>query len=163
MGLPTLPAAAPRDRQCGPSGGKWTLRERHDQQRALQPTPSLLTDAEIVRALRRFRYDPEFRGPKRVPIRVLAATVGLSHTRIYWAMRPDLPRRPRKISECTRVRLSWAIAAIAAGRLRFHRLGRRGQHAQKPRVGRLVAIEINREVTALERKSAAGEANPKNS
>ena len=121
MGLPTLPAAAPRDRQCGPSGGKWTLRERHDQQRALQPTLSLLTDAEIVRALRRFRFDPEFRGPKRVPIRVLAGLAGLSHMTLYEAMRPDLPARPRRISELTRIKLSGAIREILGGGLRFRR------------------------------------------
>jgi hypothetical protein len=47
-----------------------------------------------VRALRRFRYDPEFRGAKRVPIRVLAALLGLSHTTLYESMRPDRPMRP---------------------------------------------------------------------
>jgi len=121
MGLPGLPAAEPRDRQCGLSGGRWTFRERHDQQRALQPTLSLLTDAEIVRALRRFRFDPEFRGPKRVPIRVLAGLAGLSHMTLYEAMRPDLPARPRRISELTRIKLSGAIREILGGGLRFRR------------------------------------------
>jgi hypothetical protein len=121
MGLPTLPAAAPRDRQRGPSGGKWTLRERHDQRRTLQPMPGLLTDAEIVRALRRFRYDPDFRGPKRVPIRVLAGLAGLSHMTLYEAMRPDLPMRPRRISGLTRIKLSGSLREILAGRLRFRR------------------------------------------
>ena len=121
MGLPSLPAVAPRDGQCVLSGGRWTLRERNDQQPALQPTPSLLTDAEIVRALRRFRYDPEFRGPKRVPVRVLAGLAGLSHMTLYEAMRPDLPTRPKRISELTRIKLSGAIREILAGRLRFRR------------------------------------------
>ena len=122
MGLPRLPtAASPRDGQCGLSAGRWTLRERHDQRRTLQPTPSLLADAEIVRALRRFRYDPDFRGPKRVPIRVLAGLAGLSHMTLYEAMRPDLPTRPRRISELTRIKLSGAIREILAGQLRFVR------------------------------------------
>jgi hypothetical protein len=85
--------------------------------------PGLLADEEIVRALRRFRYDPEFRGPKRVPIRTLAEIVGLSHTTIYQAMRPDLTTRPRKISETTRIKLSFAIKEINGGRLRFRRRG----------------------------------------
>jgi hypothetical protein len=80
-----------------------------------------LTDDEIVRALRRFRYDPEFRGPKRVPLRTLADLIGLSHMTVYEAMRPDLPRRRRRISEHTRARLSWAITAISEDRLRFRR------------------------------------------
>jgi hypothetical protein len=90
-------------------------------QRPRQPTPGLLTDDEIVRALRRFRYDPEFRGPKRVPLRSLAELIGLSHMTVYEAMRPDRPGRRRNISEFTRARLSWAIAAISEGRLRFRR------------------------------------------
>ena len=96
---------------------------RRDHHQAIRPTPGLLTDAEIVRTLRRFRYDSEFRGPKRVPIRTLAEIVGLSHTTIYQAMRPDLPTRPRKISETTRVKLSLVIKAISEGRLRFRRRG----------------------------------------
>jgi hypothetical protein len=106
--------------QQPPEGGR-TARLR--DQRPRQPAPGLLTDDVIVRALRRFRYDSEFRGPKRVPIRVLAELVGLSHTTIYDAMRPDLPMRPRRISETTRIKLSFAIKAINEGRLRFHRRG----------------------------------------
>jgi hypothetical protein len=96
-------------------------RVRRDPRQALQPTPGLLTDAEIVRALRGFRFDPEFRGQRRVPIRALAGLVGLSHQTLYQAMRSDLPMRPRKISRCTRAKLSGAIAAISDGRLRFRR------------------------------------------
>jgi len=47
-------------------GGSATPRAVRNQRQALPPVPGLLTDAEIVRALRRFRYDPEFRGLKRV-------------------------------------------------------------------------------------------------
>jgi hypothetical protein len=94
---------------------------RRDHHQAIRPTPGLLTDAEIVRTLRRFRYDSEFRGPKRVPIRTLAEIVGLSHTTIYQAMRPDLPMRPRRISELTRIKLSGAVREILVGRLRFRR------------------------------------------
>lgn len=74
-----------------------------DRQKA--PAPHLArmvtgaTDEEIVRALRRFRYDPEFRGAKRVPIRALADLAGVTHMTVYEAMRSNLQARPRKISE----------------------------------------------------------------
>jgi hypothetical protein len=126
MGLPSLPATAqPHANRHGlPEGGRLPPRSLRDQRRGLPPAPGLLTDAEIVRALRRFRYDPEFRGPKRVPFRALADLVGLSHQTIYVTMLPNLPMRPRKIeiSECTRAKLSPAITAILEGRLRFRRV-----------------------------------------
>ena len=103
-------------------GGRTTPRAVRDQHQTSQPMRGLLTDAEIVRALRRFRYDSEFRGPKRVPIRMLADLVGVSRMTIYGVMRPDLPTRPKgMISERTRAKLSPAIAAISDGRLRFRR------------------------------------------
>jgi hypothetical protein len=109
---------------CEPSeGARTTTRVLHEQRRVLQRQPGLLTDAELVRSLRRFRYDRELRGPRRVPIRTLAEIVGLSHTTIYQTMRPDLPTRPRKISETTRIKLSFVIKAINGGRLRFRRRG----------------------------------------
>jgi hypothetical protein len=107
--------------------GRSTPRGLRVRRQVLQPTPGLLTDAEIVRALRRFRYDPEFRGPKRVPFRVLAELTGLSHVTLYEAMRPDMPMRPNlplrpgRISELTRAKVSPAIAAILEGQLRFRR------------------------------------------
>jgi hypothetical protein len=103
-------------------GGRPKSSGRHDRRQAVRPRPGLLSDEEIVRALRRFRYDPEFRGPKRVPIRVLADLVGVSRMTIYEVMRPDLRTRPKRmISERTRAKLSPAIAAILDGRLRFRR------------------------------------------
>jgi hypothetical protein len=103
-------------------GGSATPRAARNRRQALQPAPGLLTDAEIVRALRRFRYDSEFRGPKRVPIRVLADLIGVSRMTIYEVMRPDLRTRSKgMISERTRAKLSPAIAAILDGRLRFRR------------------------------------------
>ena len=103
-------------------GSSATPRAVRNQRQALPPAPGLLSDAEIVRALRRFRYDPEFRGAKRVPIRVLADLVGLSRMTIYEVMRPDLRTRPKRmISKRTRAKLSPAIAAILDGRLRFRR------------------------------------------
>ena len=109
---------------CEPSeGARTTTRVLHEQRRVLQRQPGLLTDAELVRSLRRFRYDRELRGPRRVPIRTLAEIVGLSHTTIYQAMRPDLPTRPRRISETTRFKLSFVIKAINGGRLCFRRRG----------------------------------------
>jgi hypothetical protein len=103
-------------------GGRPKSSGRHDRRQAVRPRPGLLSDEEIVRALRRFRYDPEFRGPKRVPIRVLADLIGVSRMTIYEVMRPDLRTRPKRmISERTRAKLSPAIAAILDGRLRFRR------------------------------------------
>ena len=76
----------------------------------------MLSDAEIVRALMRYRYDRAFRGERRVPIQTLVDYIGLSHETVYQAMRG-------KISNVTRAKLSWAIVAIADGRLRFRRRG----------------------------------------
>ena len=103
-------------------GGRPKSSGRHDRRQAVRPRPGLLSDEEIVRALRRFRYDPEFRGPKRVPIRVLADLIGVARMTIYEVMRPDLRTRPKRmISKRTRAKLSPAIAAILDGRLRFRR------------------------------------------
>ena len=103
-------------------GSSATPRAVRNQRQALPPAAGLLSDAEIVRALRRFRHDPEFRGPKRVPIRILATLVGVSRMTIYEVMRPDLRTRPKRmISKRTRAKLSPAIAAILDGRLRFRR------------------------------------------
>jgi hypothetical protein len=96
---PSSPASASLwvyDREPS-EGGRSTLRTVRDQSQPLRPTPGLLTDAEIVRALRRFRFDDEFRGARRAPIRALAELVGLIHQTVYLAMRPDLPRRPGKM------------------------------------------------------------------
>jgi hypothetical protein len=123
LGLPHPQASAWAYDRAPSEGARTTPRALRDQRPASQPTQGLLTDAEIVRALRRFRYDPALRGPRRVPIRVLADLLGLSHTTIYQAMRPDLPGRPRRISETTRIKLSFAIKAINGGRLRFRRRG----------------------------------------
>jgi hypothetical protein len=120
---PTTSASAWVYDRAPSEGGRTTPHVVRDQHQTSQPMRSLLTDAEIVRALRRFRYDRELRGPKRVPIRTLAEIVGLSHTTIYQAMRPDLPARPRRISETTRIKLSFAVKAINGGRLRFRRRG----------------------------------------
>jgi hypothetical protein len=81
--------------------------------------PPLLPAADVVRALMRFRYDPAFRGEARIPVRALATLVGLSHETLYEAMRAGTA------SEGTRAKLTWALRAIAEGRLRFRR---RGQH-----------------------------------
>jgi hypothetical protein len=81
--------------------------------------PSPMAAADVVRALRRYRYDSAFRGAHRVPIRVLAGLVGVSHETLYETMRIGTA------SEGTRAKLTWALKAIAEGRLRFRR---RGQH-----------------------------------
>ena len=93
-------------------GGTYRPRRAHENH--VDAPCVMLSDGEIVRALRRFRYDPAFRGERRVPIKTLADCVGLSHETVYQAMRG-------KISDVTRAKLSWAIVAIADGRLRFRR------------------------------------------
>jgi hypothetical protein len=77
----------------------------------------VLSDAEIVRTLMRYRYDRAFRGERRVPIKTLADHVGLYHETHYQAVKGS-------ISDRTQVVLSLAIIAIREGRLRFHRSGR---------------------------------------
>jgi hypothetical protein len=81
--------------------------------------PSILPASDVVRALLRYRYDPAFRGERRVPIRTLATFVGLSHETLYKAMRVGTA------SECTRAKLTWALRDVAEGRLRFRRRGQR--------------------------------------
>ena len=91
-------------------------RARRRREIPVYPSPVMLPRAEIKRTLLRFRYDREFRGPRRVPIKTLADHVGLSREILYQAMRGS-------ISDRTQVVLSWAIIAIREGRLRFHRSG----------------------------------------
>ena len=100
---------------CDPSdfrGGTYRARRRKTR------ASCVLSDAEIVRTLMRYRYDRAFRGERRVPIKVLADHLGLSHQTLYQAIKGS-------ISDVTRIKLSWAIVAIAAGRLRFRRRGQR--------------------------------------
>ncbi len=56
-----------------------------------------------------------------MPIRALADLAGVSHMTVYEVMRLDLPTRPRRITNCTRAKLSAAITAILEGRRRFRR------------------------------------------
>jgi hypothetical protein len=77
--------------------------------------PSVLPASNVIRALRRYRYEAHFRGERRVPIRTLAGLVGLSHDTLYCAMRFG------RTSGRTRAKLSWAIIAIGEDRLRFRR------------------------------------------
>jgi hypothetical protein len=60
-------------------------RKRHEN--FVYPSPVMLPRAEIKRTLLRFRYDREFRGPRRVPIKTLADFVGLSHETLFQATR----------------------------------------------------------------------------
>jgi hypothetical protein len=83
--------------------------------------PSTLPSSDVIRSLLRYRYDPAFRGERRVPIRTLATFVGLSHETLYQAMRVGTA------SECTRVKLTRALSDIAEGRLRFRRRGGSGR------------------------------------
>jgi len=94
-------------------GGTFRARRRRENDPRASGLPS---DGEIVRTLMRYRYDRAFRGERRVPIQTLADYIGLSHETVYQSMRG-------KISDVTRAKLSWAIVAIADGRLRFRRRG----------------------------------------
>jgi hypothetical protein len=123
LGLPAIPAAVPprggqhEPSECGRPPSR-ALAEKSRLAPALPwpPPPRPLPAAEITRALRRFRYDPEFRGRRRVPVRTLAGLVGLSYETLYQAMR-------HRMSERTRSLLSWWITAILGGRFHFRRCG----------------------------------------
>jgi hypothetical protein len=91
----------------------------------------MLSATEIKRTLLRYRFDRQFRGPKRIPIKSLAQYLGVSHQTIFEAMRG-------KISDRTRGKLSPAIVAIAEGRLRFRR---RGQVWEIETIGAIWRIE----------------------
>jgi hypothetical protein len=81
----------------------------------VDPSQRLLSRDEIQRMLRRFRYDDEFRGDKRVPIKALGDFVGLSRDTVHTSLRTG------EMSQRTRTLLSWAILAIMEGKLRFRR------------------------------------------
>jgi hypothetical protein len=103
--------------RCDPSeirGG--TYRPRRVRENLAYPTCVMLSDSEIVRALLRYRFDRQFRGPRRIPIKTLGDFVGLSHETLFQAMRGS-------VSDRTRSKLSWAVVAISEGRLHFRRQG----------------------------------------
>jgi hypothetical protein len=122
LGLPAPRSDRPPQGVREPSeGGEATSRPLTDksQRASALPWPSPpppLPAVDITRALRRFRYDPEFRGVRRVPIRAFAGLVGLSYETLYQAMR-------HRMSYRTRVKLTWAIKAILEGQLGFRRRG----------------------------------------
>jgi hypothetical protein len=102
---------------CDPSvlrGATSHARQRHEH--PIDGSPVMLPVAEIKRTLLRYRFDRQFRGPKRIPIKSLADYVGLSHETLFQAMRG-------KVSDRTRAKLSQAIVSIAEGRLQFRRRG----------------------------------------
>src|SRR5262249_11364939 len=107
--------------RCDPSESRGaTSRARRGRQNLTDAPCVMLSDAEINRALRRYRFDRQFRGSRRVPIKTLADFVGLSHETLYQAMKGS-------ISDRTRAKLSWALAAINDRRLQFRRRGREWQ------------------------------------
>jgi len=122
LGLPALPRGSevPQARESEASDfEKPYPRSPRRRETRTSLVPKLLPAADVVRTLLRFRYDPAFRGERRVPIRTLATFVGLSHETLYQAMRVGTA------SECTRAKLTWALKDIAEGRLRFRRRGQR--------------------------------------
>ena len=81
----------------------------------------LLSREEIVRELKRYRYDRHGaeNGGFRVPLKVFAEHIGLCRQTINSYIIGDFG-----ISEPARARLSQAIADVRAGRLRFVRRNR---------------------------------------
>jgi hypothetical protein len=65
---------------CDPSDIRGaTSHARRRREKHVDAPRVMLSDAEIKRALLRYRFDRQFRGPRRVPIKTLADFVGLSH------------------------------------------------------------------------------------
>lgn len=94
-----------------------------------------MTHDEIVRWFRRFRYDPEFRGPNgSVPITCLAEFAGLSRIRVY-----QILLRDRRLTPYYEQRMRAAIEAVQAG-LRWRRRGRRWE-INDPKFERLPRYE----------------------
>lgn len=75
-----------------------------------------MTHDEIIRAFRRFKYDPEFRSPNdSVPISLLCDFAGISRKTLYAILRKEIP-----LSYNCNLRLTAAIKAVAGG-LRWRR------------------------------------------
>jgi hypothetical protein len=93
-----------------------------------------LTREEIIRELRRYQHDPEWRGKKRVPIAVLAEYLGLHRQTLY-----DIAGKHRRIGKGSIVKVSAAILAIREGKLRFAKKGQQwvpitDTFAEKPKI-----------------------------
>jgi hypothetical protein len=119
LGAPTTPPVNTTSTAggCDPSDIRGaTSRARQRYENPIDSSPVMLPAAEIKRTLLRYRFDRQFRGAKRIPIKTLADYVGLSHETLFQAMRG-------KISDRTRAKLSWAIVSISEERLRFRRRG----------------------------------------
>lgn len=116
VGLPEPPSGTRvhgRVRQKGRNKSAPADREGADTQ-----GKRILSEEEVRRWLRRFRYEDRYRkGPDRVPLKVVAEFVGLHRDTLYAAIDGG------RISEVTRSRLTWVINAIERGRLRFTRHG----------------------------------------
>jgi hypothetical protein len=118
LGLPALQNDRPRREGLTE---RWKGRSRAHSQRndnpLLEGNPRLLSAEDIRRWLLRFR-SPEFRdssGLRKIPIKSLAEFAGLNRDTLYEVM------RTRRASVLVRIRLTWAIENIEAGRLRFCR------------------------------------------
>jgi hypothetical protein len=118
LGSAAPPAQNTSSEACGHDPSDIRGATSHARRRRAKPVDDapgvMLPATDIVRALRRYRFDRQFRGLRRVPIKTLAEFVGLSHETLFQAMRG-------KISDRTRGKLSWAIVAVGDRRLRFRR------------------------------------------
>jgi hypothetical protein len=121
LGLPALPrVGAPQpvegDLSESRKGRSRALRSENRESGSWPDRPPRpLSTEDIRRWLLRFRFDPEFRGQRRVPIKVLAEIAGLHRDSLY-----EVVLR-RRASLLVRAKLSPAVNAIAVGQLRFRR------------------------------------------
>lgn len=111
LGLPALAAEGPPQEDGDDLSKSLRIKYRPRSQENADDRSSvrLLPADEIVRELRRFRYDPEFRGARRVPISCLASLCGIDRRTIYTAM------MGQEVSHAVKAKLSWAIVEIREG------------------------------------------------
>jgi transcriptional regulator with XRE-family HTH domain len=71
---------------------------------------------DIIRELKRFRWDKAYRKKYRIPLKPLAAYAGMHRQALY-----DIMNKRRRIGPGSLQKLSGVIEAILAGKLRFER------------------------------------------
>src|SRR5262245_34614686 len=99
----------------GPAQNRRIPRNWHQEWIHVSDEVLLLSADVLARELRKYQYDPECRGVRRVPLRALARYAGVGWTVVHAAA------AQRRISTKSRLRLSRAIREIKAGELSFVR------------------------------------------
>jgi len=77
----------------------------------------LMPASDIVRCLRKYRYDPAWRKSHKVPIRRLAKLAGVDPDRLYSAMRGE------PMAQRIHMKLSTVIGWVERGEVRFYMSG----------------------------------------